>query len=310
MTTSPTFDKQSERTFMQAGDGAVDGAAPSAPPPGSARGAATGNAPMSEDRGSRSSSTWQMLIREVGWSTRIFLRNPIGVLFALILPMFFLVLFNVVTDRGELYDGLPFVQWNLAGITVFVVASSCFINLSIATVFSRDAGTLRRMRSTPLPPGVYVVSRVLTNSLVALTSTVLMVFVAWLVFGLQLSPLPAIGGALALVVAVLTYSALGMAAANIVPNQETSIPIVMFLSFPLLFGAGVFFPLDGAPSALITAMDLLPVRPFGIALQQALDPATTGFAVAWPQIGVLAVWGLLGAFLAARFFRWEPRGSG
>lgn len=252
----------------------------------------------------------RIMVREVGWSTRIFLRNPIGVLFALILPLFFLILFNVITDRGELYDGLPFVQWNLAGITVFVVTSSCFINLSIATVFSRDAGTLRRMRSTPLPPGVYVISRVLTNSLVALVSTLLMVFIAWLVFGLQLSPLPALAGGLALVVAVIAYSALGMAAANIVPNQETSIPIVMFLSFPLIFGAGVFFPLDGAPSALITAMDLFPVRPFGIALQQALDPATTGFAVAWPQIGVLAVWGIIGGVLAARFFRWQPRGTG
>lgn len=256
-----------------------------------------------------SSGTLTILVREIGWSTRIFMRNPIGVLFALILPMFFLVLFNVLTDPGELYDGLPFVQWNLAGITVFVVASSCFINLSIATVFSRDAGTLRRMRSTPLPPGVYVVSRVLTNSLVALASTLLMVFIAWLVFGLQLSPLPALGGLLALIVGILAYSALGMAAANIVPNQETSIPIVMFLSFPLLFGAGVFFPLDGAPSALVTAMDLLPVRPLGMALQHALDPATTGLSIAWPQLGVLLLWGIVGAVLATRFFQWQPRGS-
>lgn len=265
--------------------------------------------------GSRSTSsgragTMRMLIGEVGWATRIYLRNPIGVLFALILPMFFLVLFNVLNDRGELYDGLPFVQWNLAGITVFVVASSCFINLAIATVFSREAGTLRRMRSTPLSPGVYVVSRVITNSLVALVSTLLMVLVASLAFGLQLSLLPALAGGVALVVAVLAYSALGMAAANIVPNQETSIPIVMFLSFPLLFGAGVFFPLQGAPAALVTAMDLLPVRPFGMALQQALDPATTGFAVAWPELAVLTAWGVIGALLAARFFRWQPRAHG
>ncbi|QFG69440.1 ABC transporter permease [Ornithinimicrobium pratense] len=254
--------------------------------------------------------TMSLLASEIVWSTKIFLRNPIGVLFALVLPMFFLVLFNVLTDRGELYDGLPFVQWNLAGITVFVVASSCFINLAIATVFSREAGTLRRMRSTPLPPGVYVLSRVLTNSLVALFSTLLMVFVAWAVFGLQLKPLPAIAGLLALLVGVLAYSALGMAVANIVPTQETSIPIVMFLSFPLLFAAGVFFPLEGAPQALITAMDLMPVRPFGMALQQALDPATSGLAIAWQELGVLAAWGLLGTFLASRFFRWEPRGSG
>lgn len=74
--------------------------------------------------------------------------------------------------------------------------------------------------------------------------------------------------------------------------------------------AGIFFPLDGAPGWLSTLAKLFPIEHLAAALQADFNPATTGYGIQWMDLAIVAGWGLAGAALALRFFRWEnqPRG--
>src|SRR5215475_9981991 len=72
--------------------------------------------------------------------------------------------------------------------------------------------------------------------------------------------------------------------------------------FPLLFLSGTYMPIHAA--LLNRVAGWLPVRPFNEALTGPLSRHT---GADWRHLAVLAAWGVLGAIVAVRRFRWDPR---
>ena len=86
-------------------------------------------------------------------------------------------------------------------------------------------------------------------------------------------------------------------------NAEAAPPVVQLVLFPLVFIAGTYLPIHSA--ALNAISSALPIRPFNQALLDALTgPAQAGLD--WRHLGVLAAWGILGAAVGIRRFRWNP----
>jgi hypothetical protein len=54
--------------------------------------------------------------------------------------------------------------------------------------------------------------------------------------------------------------------------------------------------------------DAFPIRHFFEAFFDAYVPGN-GAAVSWDSLAIVTVWGVVGLLLAARFFRWTPRGG-
>ena len=118
--------------------------------------------------------------------------------------------------------------------------------------------------------------------------------------------LPAI--LLTLVVGAASFCCLGIALTAAIPSQDAAAPIVNALLLPLYFLSGVFIPEDQLPSGVIHFADLFPIRHFFDAFFDAYVPAG-GSSVSWDNLAVVAIWGVAGALLAVRFFRWTPRGG-
>ena len=104
-------------------------------------------------------------------------------------------------------------------------------------------------------------------------------------------------------------AALGVAVAAVIPNADAAPAIVNGILFPILFVSGVFFPVED-DSFLARIGDVFPVRHFVNAVFAAFDPASRR---AWPTGGPGATspswpsWGVIGAVVAVRYFRWDPR---
>jgi ABC-2 type transport system permease protein len=77
--------------------------------------------------------------------------------------------------------------------------------------------------------------------------------------------------------------------------------VVQLVLFPLVFISGTYLPIHS--QLLNRVAGLLPVRPFNQAL---LGPFAHHTGVGWGNIGVLLVWGALGALIGIRRFRWMP----
>lgn len=90
------------------------------------------------------------------------------------------------------------------------------------------------------------------------------------------------------------------------PNADAAPAVVNAAILPLLFISNVFIPLQDPPAWIDVVGGIFPVRPFADAtLASFFAPTGSGFQGG--DLLILAIWGLAGITLAARFFTWEPR---
>ena len=136
--------------------------------------------------------------------------------------------------------------------------------------------------------------------LVSLADIALIVGVGRL-YGVPLpSDWPAI--TLTLVLGAASFCALGVAVASVISNAEAAPAVAQLVLFPLLFLSGTYLPIHSSLLNRVTGW--LPVRPFNEALTGPLSRHT---GADWRQLAVLAAWGVIGAMVAIRRFRWDPR---
>jgi ABC-2 type transport system permease protein len=104
------------------------------------------------------------------------------------------------------------------------------------------------------------------------------------------------------VLGAASFCALGVAVASVISNADAAPAVAQLVLFPLTFIAGTYGPIH---SALLNHVSgWLPVRPFN----EALTGAFAQHAGAdWRDLAVLAAWGVAGAGVAVRRFRWDPR---
>jgi ABC-2 type transport system permease protein len=107
-----------------------------------------------------------------------------------------------------------------------------------------------------------------------------------------------------LLVGAASFCALGFAITAAIPNADASPAIVNATILPLLFLSGIFIPFgNNTPSWVLWLARIFPVKHFADGMQAGF--IGTGFR--WSDVLIVALWGLGGLILAARFFTWEPR---
>ncbi len=246
---------------------------------------------------------------QVRYEQKAYWRNPAAAFFTFAFPLIFLVIFasinsgSTVDVRGE----LSFNQYYIPAIICFGVISATYTQIGINLSFRRQSGELKRFRSTPLPPSILVGGLLGSAVLVSLLIFALTTALGIVAYGVEL-PSHYLALALSLLVGAATFCALGVAIASLVPNADAAPAVVNGVLFPLLFLSGVFFPLP--PGVLTRIADVFPISHFVQAVFTAFDPRlpdgfTHGFA--WTDLGLMALWGVVGAVVAVRRFRWEPR---
>jgi ABC-2 type transport system permease protein len=246
--------------------------------------------------------------REIYFTNKIFWRNPPAVFFTFAFPLMFLAIFNLFGDEGR-----P-TPTDVAGSTFFVPAivafsliSACYTNIAITLCFLRDEGVLKRMRGTPLPAWVYMAGRIVHATAIGILLVAITVVAGALFYDVNVPTATMPAFVITVLVGAGAFTALGLATTPAVPNAEASPAVVNGLVLPLLFVSDVFFPLSDPPAWLDITTKLFPVRHLSEALQVAFNPFTTGSGFRWGNLAVVALWGLAGAAIAARFFSWEPR---
>ena len=73
----------------------------------------------------------------------------------------------------------------MPGIITLGVMSAGFVGLAISIVEQRERGILKRLRSTPLPPRVYIAGRAATATALTLLITLALVLVGRVAYGVR-----------------------------------------------------------------------------------------------------------------------------
>jgi len=245
--------------------------------------------------------------RQVRYEQKAFWRNPAAAVFTFAFPLMFLFIFGSLNSGGTIdtRGGITFVTFFVPGIAAFGLISACYTNIAMRTAIARDLRILKRVKGTPVPAWAYLSGQIGSCIVTTLQLVSLTLAVGVVVFGVDFR-WDTVGGLVAtLALGAACFCALGLAVSGLCPNGDAAPAIVNFSIFPLIFVSGIFFPLDGAPSWLLSVAELFPVQHLANGLQYAFDPRTAAPGVNGGDLAVLAVWTVIGAVLALRLFKWE-----
>ena len=242
----------------------------------------------------------RLALHQLRYELRAFWRTPAGVFFTFALPVLMLVVFSTLNEGDRLADGRRFTSYFVPGMLAFGTASAAYGNLSARTVVRRESGHLKRLRATPLPAATYLAGAIGCAVLTVLAVSATVLAVGRLAYDV---PLPVDTPATAgwILVGAASFAALGLALSTVVTSSEAADPTVFGTLIPVVFISGVFDPVpDGSVLDRIAAV--FPVQH----LRAALDDAAVGAAVDLTHVAVLVLWGVAGALVAGRRFRWTP----
>jgi ABC-2 type transport system permease protein len=260
---------------------------------------------------SRRPSTVGLLGRQVGYQLKLLVRSPMAAFATVVIPLMVLLAVNLLYSGTHLDSrgGIAYAQFFTPAMVAFAVVNACYMNVISSTTLARDQGILKRIRSTPLPPWVYMAGRIISSGLVATVGAVVVIAVGAGVYHFQLiwSGVPA--SLLTLAVAMFCFCSLGLAVTVLVPSADSAVPIAWGTMLLLCFISDVFQPIDNAPHWLRTIASAFPLRPFADDLESAFNPATGSGAIHPAHLEVMAMWGLAAAAIALLAFRWEPGGG-
>jgi ABC-2 type transport system permease protein len=249
-----------------------------------------------------------LLLHQFRFDQKVFWRNPAAVFFTAMLPLIFLFILATVFKNNAI-SGL-----NVKGATYYVPAIISLAVISATTVklatnlpAEREAGQLKRVRGTPLPPAAFVAGRVGNSLVISVIMVALVSVIGALLYGVTIPTHTMPAMLVTLAVGAISFSCLGFALAAAIPTAEAAPAVTNATVLPLYFLSGVFIPQDELPSGVINFSDAFPIRHFFEAMFTCWDPNTTGAGFEWGHLAVVAAWGLFGLVIAIRYFRWEPR---
>ncbi len=248
-----------------------------------------------------------LLWQQIRHQNRVFWRTPVAAFFTLVLPVFFLALFNVLFGSTEVSEGYRFSQFFAPAMAVFAAGSSTFTTLSIGTGLARDQGILKRVRGTPLPPWIYMMGRIGSAVWIGVVSVVIMFAVGWAFFGFVMLWENLGVAVLVFVIGVATFSALGLSVCALVQSADAIPAVANAVFLPMAFLSGIFIQLDDAPRWFLVIGDILPLKHFAEPFGAAFNPFHTGGIFGWEDLAIMGAWLVAGLVVTTRFFRWDPR---
>ncbi len=207
---------------------------------------------------------------------RRLLRNRRTVIFAMVVPAFFFLLFGL----NKAYANQSAGHGN---VSAFIMISMALYGAVLATTgggamvsIERAAGWSRQLRITPLSPAAYITIKILTAMVLGLAS-VIVVFAVGMASGKPSMPgYLWIGSALCVWVGSLVFAAFGLFMGYLLPTEN----VMQFLGFGLMlfaFGGGLFIPLRQYPHVLQTLAEYTPL--YG--LNQLVHAPLLGEGVHW-----------------------------
>jgi ABC-2 type transport system permease protein len=234
---------------------------------------------------------------------KLYLRNTIATFFTLAFPLLMLLIFGSMYGNtpSPTFGGFGSVDVTIPGyIATIIIGTTAFLGLPLDLSMQRQLGVLRRMRATPLRPGVVLGSKLITNLLISLLGTVVLVTAGVLGFKAYLP-----GNWLMLFLGILLCSmslyALGFALTSLVRTASAVRALSFIIFYPMMFFSGGTLPSQFLPKAVQDVARFLPMT-YAVNLMHNL-----WFGKGWDITAVLVLLGFMaaGALISVRFFRWE-----
>ncbi len=225
------------------------------------------------------------------------LRNGRFLIFTIGFPVVFFLIFSSIYGNQPGQDGDSARAWLMVSMAAFggtVAALSTGMRIAV----ERGSGWQRQLRLTSLSGGAYLLTKAAVGMLVAAVPMLLVYLLGGVLKDVHLSAAQWVTAGIGSWIAILPFAAIGVLLGQ-VTSPDSVQPVGMIASLGMSMLGGLWFPPEIMPSWMASVAKFVPtywLRQFGV------DVVDSNF-VNMTAIGVLAVWLVLIAGLAARRFR-------
>jgi ABC-2 type transport system permease protein len=237
---------------------------------------------------------------------KLFMREPLTVVFSLALPLIILfvlggVFGNEATQAGEevVYRGQGPMTYYVPAYVALVVASVSIISIPTHLAGNRERGVLKRFHASSVSAWAVASAEVAVAFVLSAVSAVLLILAAAFAYDFA-SPdsIPIVLGVFVLL--TLVFAALGILLGAVLPTARAAQAVGLLVWFVMLMLGGAGPP----PEVLTDAMQAVAkFTPLWHAVRVVHDP-WLGLDAGLSWLIVAAI-GVVSAVLALRFFRWE-----
>ncbi|MDF1596439.1 MAG: ABC transporter permease [Acidimicrobiia bacterium] len=237
---------------------------------------------------------------------KLFLREPLTVMFSLALPLIILfvlggVFGNEPSQPGEqlVYRGVGAITYYVPAYLALVVASVCVISIPTHLAGNRERGVLKRFHASSVGAAAVAGAELAVAFVVSAISGVLLLIAAQLAYDFDPpDSIPGVVGVFALL--VIGFATFGIFLGAVLPTARAAQAVGMLVWFVMLFLGGAGPPPEVLTDAMRTVSDFTPLWHAVRMMHDVWLGLDAGLA--WAIFGGIAV---VSAGLGLRFFRWE-----
>ena len=235
---------------------------------------------------------------------KIFLREPMGVVGSLVLPVLLFVFVGRALQFSSRGTPTPVsrLPFNIAILTALLISLGAVQSLVAIMSIYREGGILKRLRATPLSPVTILGAHVVVKLALSMLSLTLLLLAGKRIFPGVMN-VNVLSFAAALLLGTFSILSLGFVLASLVPTARFAQPIGAAVLYPMLALSGLFFPVTSLPAPLRLLSSVLPTTHAVALLQGVWDG--TGWGAHWANVVALLVLFVVYTSLSARVFRWE-----
>ena len=235
--------------------------------------------------------TWLIFRR----SLVLTLRQPVWIVFGMMVPVLYLVLFGPLLEGATKAagTGTNAFNWFVPGLIIQIaIFGTAFGGFGLIAELRN--GVVERMRVTPISRVSMLLGRSLRDVVILMAQATIMIVLA-ITFGLVIDPQSIVAVLGLLVLIGLAVAPLSYAGALILKSEDAFAPLVNAIALPMLLLSGILLPMALAPDWLQFLSNINP-------LTHSVDAARALFNGDWgnPDVAV----GVAITAIAAVFAVW------
>ena len=224
-----------------------------------------------------------------------YLRAPSFILPVTMFSTVFYLMFGVLLN----HDGNDASRYLLASYTTFGVIGPGLFGFGASLAIEREGGLLTLKRALPMPPGAYLLGKMVMAMAVASLVVTLLLTLGLTVGGVHLAPARILAMLATGAFGVLPFCALGMFVGTLIKGQGAP-GLLNLVYLPMAFLSGLWLPLSMLPKVLQT---LAPIWPSYHLNQLTLSAVGMRQGPLLPHLLALAGFAAVFLALAARRLR-------
>ena len=237
--------------------------------------------------------------------TRIFVREPLGVIGAVVAPVVVFVLVGRLTGAEAADQSAragAFLRIDLPVLAAILIALNAVLSLITIVAIYREGGILKRLRATPLRPQTILAAHVLVKLFLTAATLGLMLLAGARYYPVDLDGNVA-GFAAALLLTTVSILSMGFLIASVVPTARLAQPIGSLVLYPMIAVSGLFMPIEALPAALQPFARLVPLT-YAVSLLRGIWQGAP-WSAHLADVGALVLIFVVFTALSAKLFRWE-----